>query len=79
MLFRSVERMRLSSVGNLGIGMLANASPTSRLQVVGLPYYASNADALTAGLTSGAFYKCGGTVALVSPADTASQAICVVY
>lgn len=39
--------------GNVGIGTV---SPTSKLQVVGLPTYASDSAAGTGGLTSGAFY-----------------------
>ena len=38
----------------VGIGTIA---PTSPLQVVGVPTYASDAAAGTAGLTAGAFYK----------------------
>jgi hypothetical protein len=40
--------------GNVGIG---TASPTSKLQVVGLPTYADNAAATSGGLTAGAFYR----------------------
>jgi hypothetical protein len=74
------ERMRLSSAGNLGIGT-GTATPTSKLQVVGLAYYSSNANALAGGLTAGAFYKCGGNgvTAYVAPPDTASQSLCIVY
>ena len=43
--------------GSVGIGA---ASPTSRLQVVGLPVHANNASATAAGLTPGAFYRTGG-------------------
>jgi len=40
----------------IGIGTV---SPTSKLQVVGLPIHANNAAAITAGLTVGAFYHNG--------------------
>lgn len=42
--------------GKVGIG---TPTPTSELQVVGLPIYASNAAAVTGGLTAGAFYRTG--------------------
>jgi hypothetical protein len=44
------------TTGSVGIG---TASPTSKLQVVGLPVYATNAAAITGGLTAGAFYRTG--------------------
>ncbi len=40
----------------VGIG---TDTPTSKLQVVGLPVYATNALALSGGLTAGAFYRTG--------------------
>jgi hypothetical protein len=51
-----------------GVGLIVNtgkvgfgtASPTSALQVVGLPIYANNAAAIGGGLTAGAFYRTGG-------------------
>jgi len=46
------------STGNVAIG--TTATPTSKLQVVGLPVYANNAAAIAGGLTIGAFYRTGG-------------------
>jgi hypothetical protein len=48
--------------GRVGVG---TSSPTSVLQVVGLPIHADNAAALTAGLTVGAFYHNGDGVVRV--------------
>ena len=48
--------------GNVGIG---TATPTSKLQVVGLPVYANNAAAISGGLTAGAFYRTGADPDLV--------------
>ncbi len=48
--------------GNTGIG---SDSPTSKLQVVGLPIHADNAAALVAGLTAGAFYHNGDGIVRV--------------
>lgn len=50
----STDRLYISSTGNVGI---ATVSPTSKLQVVGLPTYADNTSAISGGLTSGAFYR----------------------
>jgi hypothetical protein len=47
---------------NVGIG---TTNPTSRLQVVGLPVYANNAAAISAGLTAGAFYHNGDGIVRV--------------
>ena len=44
----------ITSSGNVGIN---TTTPTSKLQVVGLPTYADNAAAITGGLTAGAFYR----------------------
>jgi len=59
-----VEAMRLDQNGNVGIGT-SGASPTSRLQVVGLPVYANNTEALANGLTAGAFYRTSTGVLMV--------------
>jgi hypothetical protein len=52
----SDAKMTIQSNGNVGIGTV---TPTSKLQVVGLPIYANNAAALAAGLSAGAFYHAG--------------------
>ena len=52
----------MTITGDVGIG---TTSPTSKLQVVGLPEYAGNAAAIAAGLTTGAFYRTGELVKVV--------------
>jgi hypothetical protein len=54
--------MTIGESGNVGIG---TTTPTSRLQVVGLPSYADNAAAITGGLTVGAFYHTAGVLKVV--------------
>ena len=56
------EKMRILSNGNVGIG---TTSPSSKLQVVGLPSYADNTSALAGGLTVGAFYHTAGVLKVV--------------
>ena len=56
------SRLHINQNGNVGIG---TTSPTSKLQVNGLPSHASNAAAITAGLTTGAFYHTSGTLKVV--------------
>ena len=48
--------------GNVGIGTTA---PTAKLTVVGLAEYADNAAAISAGLTTGAFYRTGDLLKVV--------------
>jgi Pectate lyase superfamily protein len=48
--------MSLTPDNKVGIG---TSSPTSKLQVVGLPIFTTNTAALTGGLTIGAFYHAG--------------------
>jgi len=52
----------INNGGNFGIG---TASPTAKLQVVGLAEHADNAAAITAGLTTGAFYRTGDLLKVV--------------
>ena len=52
----------VGTTGNVGIG---TTSPTSKLQVVGLPEYADNAAAIAGGLTIGAFYRTGDILKVV--------------
>jgi hypothetical protein len=59
----STETFRIKgSNGFVGIG---TASPTSKLQVVGLPVFADNTSALAGGLTVGAFYRTSTGVLMV--------------
>jgi hypothetical protein len=59
----SAPQMRIDSQGNVGIG---TSAPTSKLQVVGLPVFKNNAEAIAGGLTAGAFYRTGGDPDLVA-------------
>lgn len=56
---RSVSAMLIDANGSVGIGVPFGTTPTSKLQVVGLPVHADNAAAVAAGLTSGSFYHNG--------------------
>lgn len=50
------DKFAFDNLGRLGVGTI---SPTSSLQVIGLPIFANNAAALAGGLTVGAFYRTG--------------------
>lgn len=56
-------KMTLDTTGFVGIGTTA---PTSPLQVVALPVYANNAEAIGDGLTAGAFYRTSTGVLMVA-------------
>ena len=58
----AAHRLVVSSAGNVGINSTA---PTSKLQVVGLVDYATNALAIAGGLTVGAFYHTAGVLKVV--------------
>lgn len=55
-------KLRITYDGKMGLGTL---TPTSALQVVGLPTYADNAAATAGGLTAGAFYRTATGVLMV--------------
>jgi hypothetical protein len=55
--------LSLQPVG--GQVIIGGTTPTSMLQVVGLPIYANNAGAVAGGLTAGAFYRTNGDPDLV--------------
>ena len=48
-----LDRVFITHAGDVCIG---GNTPTTKLQVIGLPTYADNASALVAGLTNGAMY-----------------------
>ena len=50
------------TTGNVGIG---TNTPTAKLTVVGLAEHADNAAAISAGLTTGAFYRTGDLLKVV--------------
>jgi hypothetical protein len=52
----------INTTGNVGIG---TTSPTAKLTVVGLAEHADNAAAISAGLTTGAFYRTGDLLKVV--------------
>lgn len=56
-------KLLVAASGNVGVGTV---TPTSKLQVVGLPTYADNTAALAGGLTAGAFYRTATGVLMVA-------------
>ena len=56
------DQFVIQSDGNVGVGV---ASPTSKLQVVGIQLFADNASATAGGLTVGAFYRTATGVLMV--------------
>ena len=56
------EKMSIINNGNVGIG---TNTPTAKLTVVGLAEHADNAAAISAGLTTGAFYRTGDLLKVV--------------
>ena len=56
----AIEAIQIDENGRIGMG----ATPTSKLQVTGLPGYATDGDAGAAGLTAGAFYQTAGHATL---------------
>jgi len=58
----NTDRIAITNGGNVGIGTTA---PTAKLTVVGLAEYADNAAAISAGLTTGAFYRTGDLLKVV--------------
>ncbi len=56
------EKMSIINNGNVGIG---TSTPTAKLTVVGLAEHADNAAAISAGLTTGAFYRTGDLLKVV--------------
>lgn len=55
-------KLTLDKNGNLGIG---TTTPTSALHVVSIPEYTDNSDAISNGLTAGAFYRTGDILKVV--------------
>jgi hypothetical protein len=59
----SAVRLLISSAGFVGLGGIT--APTSPLQIGGVPSYASNAAAISGGLTTGATYRNGDNLCIV--------------
>jgi hypothetical protein len=64
-IWNNVVDPQITFDGNTGFIGLGTDSPTSKLQVVGLPEYADNDAAVNAGLTVGAFYRTGDLLKVV--------------